>query len=330
MVGSLRNRGWYTRYKVMLLFVRWSALLVFLLLLAACTAEEAPAERSTGQALAGDPVLNIAHRGAAGRAPENTFAAYDLALEHGADYIEQDVQMTKDSVLVVFHDETLGRAARGPEENCTGLLIEKTLAQLRTCDVGTPFNDEHPHLAREVYEGLKIPTLEEVFRRYQQRTNFYIDVKSPGTEEALLRLMKEYGLLEPENSRRALVVSFKEDSLREFHKLAPALPLMRAYHGNETDESIMATLDATQEYAAGINPWKDDVSSRLVEKAHARCLYVHPYTANDRSEMERLISANVDGIFTKFPGKLEETLGERSTDAKRAGLSPKNRASCRP
>ena len=164
----------------MLLFVRWSVLLVFLLLLVACTTEDNRSERSTGQALDGGPVLNIAHRGAAARAPENTFAAYDLALEHGADYIEQDVRMTKDGVLVVFHDETLGRAARGPEKNCTGPLVEKTLAQLRTCDVGTPFNDKHPRRAREEYEGLKIPTLEEVFRRYGQRANFYIDIKSPG------------------------------------------------------------------------------------------------------------------------------------------------------
>src|SRR5215207_524573 len=58
------------------------------------------------------PVLNIGHRGASGYAPEHTFASYDLALQMGADYIEQNLQMTKDGVLVVMHDETLDRTAR--------------------------------------------------------------------------------------------------------------------------------------------------------------------------------------------------------------------------
>ncbi len=308
--------------------------MISLLLLAACTTEDGLTERSTGQALGDGPVLNIAHRGAAGKAPENTLAAYDLALEHGADYIEQDVRMTKDSVLVVFHDESLGRATRGAEESCTGPLREKTLAQLRTCDVGTPFNDKYPRYAREEYKGQKIPTLEEVFRRYRQRANFYIDIKSPQetpeVEEKLLRLMKEYGLLEPADSWRALVVSFEEDSLRELHELAPTLPLMQAYHAEETDDSILAALDATQEYAVGINPWKDNVSTRLVEAAHARCLYIHPYTANNKPEMEQLISADVDGVFTKFPGRLEEVLDEGSMNAdSTTGLAPEKRASCR-
>jgi glycerophosphoryl diester phosphodiesterase len=72
------------------------------------------------------PVLNIGHRGASGYAPEHTFASYDMALQMGADYIEQDLQMTKDGVLVVMHDETLDRTARPTAESqpgdCTGLV----------------------------------------------------------------------------------------------------------------------------------------------------------------------------------------------------------------
>src|SRR3712207_6457951 len=75
------------------------------------------------------PVLNVGHRGASGYAPEHTIPAYDLALKMGADYIEQDLQLTKDGVLVVLHDETLDRTARGPEESCTGSVIDKTLEQ---------------------------------------------------------------------------------------------------------------------------------------------------------------------------------------------------------
>src|SRR3954465_9193700 len=107
-------------------------------------------------------VLIIAPRGASGHAPEPTFASYDLALKMGADYIEQDLQLTSDGVLVVLHDETLDRTARGPAESCTGLVSERTLAQIQQCDAGTWFNEAHPDLADPAYVGLRIPTMEQV------------------------------------------------------------------------------------------------------------------------------------------------------------------------
>jgi glycerophosphoryl diester phosphodiesterase len=98
-------------------------------LLAALLAVAAPAEAKRQE---GDTMLNIGHRGASGYAPEHTLAAYDPAIELGADYIEQDLQMTRDGVLVALHDSTLDRTARGPKENCTGLVSTKTLAQIKT------------------------------------------------------------------------------------------------------------------------------------------------------------------------------------------------------
>ena len=90
------------------------------------------------------PYPNVGHRGASGYAPENTLAAYDLALQLGADAIELDLQLTKEGVPVVFHDVTLDRIARptaeyGPADH-TGLVREKTLAQIKACDVGSWFN----------------------------------------------------------------------------------------------------------------------------------------------------------------------------------------------
>jgi glycerophosphoryl diester phosphodiesterase len=136
-----------------------------------------------GIAHAADPVLNIGHRGASGYAPEHTLVSYDLAIALGADYIEQDLQLTSDGVLVVLHDTTLDRTARGLAENCTGLVSDKTLAQIKTCDVGTWFNEANPGFARPEYVGLTIPTLEEVFVRYRRRTNYYIETKSPETAD---------------------------------------------------------------------------------------------------------------------------------------------------
>src|SRR5262245_27696218 len=111
--------------------------------------------------------LAIAHRGASGYAPEHTFAAYDRALELHADYIEQDLQMTKDGVLVALHDPSLDRTARGDAANCKGLVIDKTLAQIKTCDFGGWFN--------EAFANQRIPTLEEVFQRYGKRARYYIE-----------------------------------------------------------------------------------------------------------------------------------------------------------
>lgn len=159
-------------------------------------------------------VLTIGHRGASGYAPEHTIPAYDLALQMGADYIEQDLQLTKDGVLVVLHDETLDRTARSSEENCTGSVIDKTLEQIKTCDAGSWFNEENPQNAREEYVGLEIPTLEEVFLRYGSGVNYYIETKNPdeapGMEEQLLRLMDEYGLTGPAAEWRQVLIQSHE------------------------------------------------------------------------------------------------------------------------
>jgi glycerophosphoryl diester phosphodiesterase len=235
------------------------------------------------------PVLNIGHRGASGYAPEHTIPAYELALRMGADYIEQDLQLTRDGVLVALHDDTLDRTARPTPESapgdCTGLVIEKTLAQIQTCDVGTWFNETYPQYAKPEYVGLKIPTLEEVFQRYGTGVNYYIETKNPeaapGMEEELLRLMDEYGLTEPAAAKwQVLIQSFSPLSLQKIHALDPSLPLIQLYFGAESSATIQATLDVARTYAVGIGPSKSDVDATLVEAAHARCLDVHPYTVN--------------------------------------------------
>src|SRR3954471_6678564 len=168
-------------------------------------------------------VLIIAHRGASGLAPEHTFASYDLALKLGADYIEQDLQMTSDGVLVVMHDEQLDRTT-----DCTGVVKTKTLAEVKQCDAGSWFGPE--------FAGQRVPTLDEVFARYGARANFYIETKSPeiypGMEEALLALLDKYKLRAPAASRwKVLIQSFSPESLLKIHDLDPALPLVQLLQG---------------------------------------------------------------------------------------------------
>ncbi|MGH7446750.1 MAG: glycerophosphodiester phosphodiesterase family protein, partial [Longimicrobiales bacterium] len=143
-------------------------------------------------------MLVIGHRGASGYAPEHTFASYDLALELGADFIEQDLQMTRDGELIVMHDDTLDRTTGG---RCTGRVIDHTLEQIRQCDVGSWFNAARPGHAHDRYAGAAIPTLAEVFARYADRASFYIETKNPeeapGMEAALLALLDRHDLRRP-------------------------------------------------------------------------------------------------------------------------------------
>src|SRR5919107_2044793 len=251
------------------------------------------------------PVLNIGHRGASAYAPEHTFAAYDLALEQGADYIEIDLQMTADGVLVAMHDKTLNRTADAPEgvpeQYCRGLVSNKTLEQIKMCDVGSWFNEAYPEYANEDYVGLQIPTLEEIFLKYGTSVNYYIETKNPdaapGMEDELLRLMEKYKLIEPaEENWQVLIQSFSAESLMTIHEPEPLLPLIQLYWAGSS-KAIQSDLDAAIAYAVGIGPYKKDVDAALVEAAHERWLAVHPSTVNTVEEMEALIALGVDGMF---------------------------------
>jgi glycerophosphoryl diester phosphodiesterase len=264
------------------------------------------------------PVLNIGHRGASAYAPEHTFAAYDLALEQGADYIEIDLQMTADGVLVALHDKTLNRTADAPEgvpeQYCRGLVSKKTLEQIQMCDAGSWFSPD--------YAGEQIPTLEEIFQRYGTSVNYYIETKNPdaapGMEEELVRLLGEYGLIEPAAENwQVLIQSFSAESLMKIHELEPSLPLIQLYWAG-TSKSIQRDLDAVSEYAVGIGPYKQDVDAALVEAAHQRCLAVHPYTVNTEEEMEALIALGVDGMFTNNPDDLDSVLGDAALSGEAA------------
>ena len=248
----------------------------------------------------------IAHRGASAYAPEHTFAAYDLALDMGADYIEQDLQLTADGELVVLHDPTLERTVRGPIDACTGAVADKTVAELRTCDAGTWFNEAYPDLADPSFAELRIPTLREVLRRYGTDVRYYIETKAPeeqpGMEEALVDLLDEMGIPAPGDDGGVIIQSFSPASLELLHSLRPELPLVLLWPARPDD----ALLDAATAYATGIGPTSEAVDAALVRAAHERCLIVHPYTVDDPAEMRRLLDAGVDGMFTNVPDRLLE------------------------
>lgn len=279
----------------------------------ATTAVASPSSASVPSAPTG--VLVVAHRGASGYAPEHTFAAYDLAVEKGADYLEQDLQLTADGVLVVLHDATLDRTARGPAESCTGLVEDKTLAQLKQCDVGSWFNEAHPELANPAFVGQRIPTLQEVLDRYGARARYYIELKAVDAGSAmvdpLLDLLERAALPEATTGAPPVFVqSFGPGVLTAVHARRPDLPLVLlvADTGAAVDE---ATLDGADDYAVAIGPPAAGVDRALVDAAHGRCLAVHPYTVDDPTEMVRLLDAGVDGMFTDVPDVLRIKLAPR-------------------
>ncbi len=275
-------------------------------------------------------MIVIAHRGASAYAPEHTLAAYDLAVSMGADYIEQDLQMTADGELVVLHDATLDRTTRGDPALCTGPVVERTFEQVRTCDAGTWFNERHPDHARAEFAEQRVPTLGDVLERYVGRAHFYIETKNPaeapGMEEKLVSLLERHALRSSGGSRQAteagahsawsplpqvVVQSFSEASLRKVHALAQELPLVQLFGSEVTGDGVIAALDRVIEYAAGIGPHRVAVDRRLVAVARARGLVVHPYTVNDEPEMSRLIALGADGMFTDTPDRLRRLLEAR-------------------
>src|SRR4051794_16825935 len=236
-------------------------------------------------------MISIAHRGASGHAPEHTFAAYDLALEMGADYIEQDLQLTADGVLVCLHDEVLQRTAALPDR-----VADCTWDELRDLDVGTWFDPR--------FAGERIPTLEAVFGRYGQDARYYIETKEPDRadrmEERLLELLRAHDLLERE---RVFIQSFSAASLGRIAAAAPQLRLIQLF-GDRGSEALREQLDEVAAYAFGIGPHRHSTDAALIEAAHAHALHVHPWTLDEPAELERARALGADGVFTNFPDRV--------------------------
>ncbi|MBX3134104.1 MAG: glycerophosphodiester phosphodiesterase [Gemmatimonadaceae bacterium] len=265
-------------------------------------------------ACAARDVQVIAHRGASWDAPEHSFAAYDLALRQGADWIEQDLQMTRDGQLVVFHDDSLDRTARGPAADCAGLVRDKTLAQLRRCEIGSWFNEKFPGRARPEFSAERIPTLAEVIERYGDRARFYIETKNPaeapGMEDSLLVLLRKHGLAGAGADReRVLVQSFSPASLERLHALEPELRLVQLWEDPIPAAARDSTLKRIAEYAVGFGPSRRILNADLVRGAQRRGLVVHPYTVNDEPVMSYMLELGVDGMFTDRPALLLRLLG---------------------
>lgn len=252
--------------------------------------------------------LNIAHRGASGHAPEHTMSAYQLGKEMHGDYIEIDLQMTKDGILIAMHDEKVDRTTNG-----SGKVKDMTLADIKKLDAGSWFNAAYPEKAQSQFEGLQVPTLEEVIEAFGKNSRYYIETKAPdvypGMEKELVRILKKHKLTSQNaQSSKIIVQSFSRESLLKMNKLAPAIPLVQLISYSEPAVISDAELDDIKKYAIGVGMNHKRIDRAYVEQVRNHGLLIHPYTVNKRSDMERLIDWGVTGMFTNYPDVLEAVL----------------------
>lgn len=188
----------------------------------------------------------IAHRGASFNAPEETIPSYTLARELGADYLEMDIQRTKDGVLIALHDDTLQRTTNINEvfaDRATQPVSSFTLEELKRLDAGSWFNKAYPDRARASYAGLKILTLDEVIdiaEGGKNKPGLYIETKVPtqfpGIEEDLKKKLDQRGWLSERPAAekghvnvahlpgRVVLQTFEKSSLELLQKSMPDTP----------------------------------------------------------------------------------------------------------
>jgi glycerophosphoryl diester phosphodiesterase len=260
--------------------------------------------------------LNIAHRGASAYAPENTFAAFDLALMLGADSLELDVHMTSDGQLVVIHDEVLGRTARDDGSTQCGLVCETDWAPISRLDAGSWFNDSLPAYARPEFEGIRVPLLKDAFARYGSDIHYFIELKHPRRitemEEKLIDLMNVFALFKRREGRACVFVeSFSQKSLQKIHGMDERVSVVQLFGAYATSSAIRAYISALPSYSVAIGPCAASVDPALAAAARRQHLDMYPWTVNEPDQMAEMLELGADGIVNDFPDVLDGIIGQQ-------------------
>ncbi|MET8409990.1 glycerophosphodiester phosphodiesterase family protein [Streptomyces sp. NPDC005195] len=263
---------------------------------------------------AGSPdggVVIVAHRGASGYAPENTLASIDKAAAMGFDWVENDVQRTKDGELVVLHDATLARTTDVEKvypHRAPWKVKDFTAAEIGRLDAGSWYGRR--------YAGTRVPTLRQYMERVSHNhQKLVLEIKNPdlypGIERETLKLLGNEGWLDPEHLRHRLVVqSFSARSVRTVHDLRPGITT--AFLGKPT----YAQLREYARFADLINPDSASLTSGYVYTVHAfkgphgRPLGVFVWTVDDADTAQRLAGYGVDGVITNKPDVVRSALQE--------------------
>lgn len=230
----------------------------------------------------------FAHRGSSAHAPENTLAAFELAIRQAADGIELDAKLSADQEVVVIHDQTVDRTTDG-----TGRVRDLPLAALRELDAGSHFD--------VAYRGESIPTLSEVLEAVGQRIFINIELTNYETPndalpEKLAQLVLHHGL-----SDRVLFSSFNPFIVRRIHRLLPEVPIGLLILPGFVGKLVRGWPGKLIVAYQALHPRLTDVTDTLVRRAHQAGKRVNVFTVNQASDMRFLFSLAVDGIFTPDP-----------------------------
>ena len=250
--------------------------------------------------------IAFAHRGGAGEAPENTLAAFEIAVRLGYRYLETDVHLTRDGVLVAFHDERLDMLT-----DRTGAIAELGIARVEAADAGLMFSPDGGETVPFRGCGVLVPRLQEILARWPDaRVN--IDPKSDACVGRLAALLDRLGAWE-----RVCVGSFSDRRLRRIRALGRGRactsmgPQAVALARLTTASGLMRRLGADCIQVPISRGPIPIVTKRFIAAAHTAGLPVHVWTINDETTINELLDLGVDGIMSDRVRLLKDVLTSR-------------------
>lgn len=249
--------------------------------------------------------LVIAHRGASGVAPENTLAAFREAVRLGAEWIELDVQFSREGVPVVLHDETLNRTSSG-----RGAVSRKSVEELRGLDAGSWFDER--------FRGEPIPTLEQVLQWIRPTpANLLIEIKKgkgfpPEFARTVAAMLEREGM-----QSRVLVQSFDPVAVQRVKEADSSLSTLLLMNYRSPDPAR----EALQVGAEGAAIRHDLVSAETVRNLRDHNLKLFVWTVNEVEDIRRMLALGVDGIISDFPDRVRKLRDQMLS----GGLGPRMR-----
>lgn len=239
----------------------------------------------------------FAHRGASNYAPENTIAAFDLAIQQNADAIELDAKLCADGNIVVIHDQTVDRTTPA-----SGKVADMTLAELRILDAGSHFDI--------AFHRETIPTLDQVLEAIGKRIYINIELSNYASLNDSLP-QKAAAIVKRHNLGKWIMFSsFNPLALLHTKRLLPDVPIGLIALSGQRGFWARSRLGYLLNYQA-LHSHFSDIDASQVESQHKRSCRLHPYTVNSAKEMLRLKQFNVDGIITDDPLLAHKVLNDR-------------------
>jgi glycerophosphoryl diester phosphodiesterase len=257
-------------------------------------------------------VLVIAHQGGDNLWPGDTLYAYKHAVALGADVLEMDAHITKDSEIVLMHDERVDRTTDG-----TGLIEDMTLADLKKLDAAYQWSNDGGKTFPYRGQGIQVPTLRELFENFPDK-RYLIEIKltTNPISQPFCDLIREYHM-----QAKVIVASFHDGAMAMFRKtcpevatsaakleVAPFVLLGKVFLSGWISpkyQSLQVPYETSESYGIPV------MTVRFIREAHAKNVKVEPWTVNDPVLMKQYIDWGVDGIITDRPDLLLQVLSEQ-------------------